>query len=51
MNFQTCLMHAIDTVLASDLPDDNFAAAVNDQAKLMAGIAPEDDPTDGFDYH
>ena len=33
---------AMEIVLAWELPDEEFAAAVNDQARLMAGINPEE---------
>ena len=42
MNFQSCLIDAIDVVLAWDLPDELLAEAVTVQAGLMARITPDD---------
>ena len=42
MQFQNCLIDAIDVVLAWDLPEESFADAVTVQAGLMARIAPEE---------
>ena len=42
-NIETHLLEAIDMVSAWDVPDDDFADAVNAQAKLMAGV-PADEP-------
>ena len=36
------LQEAIDTVTAWDIPNDEFADAVNAQAKLMAGVPADD---------
>ncbi len=36
------LSDAIEAVSAWDLPEEDFAAAVNAQARLMAGIEPEE---------
>jgi hypothetical protein len=33
---------ALELVLAWDLPEETLADAVNDQAKLMAGLYPDD---------
>ena len=33
---------ALEMVSAWDLPDENFAQTVNDQARLMAGVPPDD---------
>ena len=41
-NFQNYLLDAIDTVAAWELPEEDFAKAVNDQAHLMAGDYPDD---------
>ena len=37
------LMDAVETVSAWDLPEEDFADAVNAQAKLMLGV-PSDEP-------
>ena len=42
MRFEDCLIEAIDVVLAREIPDEAFAAAVQTQACLMAGINPEE---------
>jgi hypothetical protein len=42
MNFEDHLPDAIATVSAWDLPEEDFARAVNDQARLMAGDYPDD---------
>jgi hypothetical protein len=42
MQYEDYLTEAIDMVTARDIPDEDFAHAVNDQAKLMAGLAPDD---------
>ena len=36
--FEDHIQEAIDVVQAWDLPEEEFAQAVNDQARLMAGI-------------
>jgi hypothetical protein len=36
------ILDALDIVSAWDVPDEGFAQAVNDQARLMAGIHPDD---------
>ena len=33
---------ALEAVLAWDLPDEELAGAINAQARLMAGISPDD---------
>ena len=40
MQFEDYIPEALEVVSAWDIPDDDFAYAVNDQAKLMAGIDP-----------
>ena len=42
MNFENLILDALEIVSAWDLPDEDFAQAVNDQAKLMAGVNPDD---------
>ena len=38
MNYEDYLTEALEMVLAWDLPEDQLADAVNDQARLMAGV-------------
>ena len=40
--YQDYVLDALELVLPWDLPDEELAAAVNAQAKLMAGINPEE---------
>ena len=42
MNQLDYILDAIDLVLAWDVPDEDFAQVVNDQAKLMSGIPSEE---------
>ena len=42
MNYEDYLKDALEMVLAWDLPEEELADAVNDQARLMAGIPPEE---------
>ncbi len=42
VNFQSCLLDAVDAVLTWDIPDSDFAQAVQAQACLMSGIDPDD---------
>jgi hypothetical protein len=44
MEYQSCLINAIERVLGWDLPDELLADAVKDQADLLAGVNPEDVP-------
>ena len=37
MQYQSCLLTAIETVLAWDIPDEAFGDVVQAQASLMAG--------------
>jgi len=43
MYYEDYLPEAINTVLAWDLPEKEFAQAVNNQARLMAGEYSDDD--------
>jgi hypothetical protein len=36
------ILDALDMVSARDIQDDDFADAVNDRARLMAGVHPDD---------
>ena len=42
MNYEDYLKDALEMVLAWDLPEEELADAVNDQARLMAGVPPEE---------
>ena len=42
MNIENCILDAIEIVGAWDLPEEDLADAINDQAMLMAGINPDD---------
>jgi len=42
MYYEDYLPEAIDTVLAWDIPEKDFAQAVNNQARLMAGEYSDD---------
>ena len=42
MNYHDYLREALEMVLAWDLPEAELADAVNDQARLMAGVPPEE---------
>jgi len=51
MHYRDCLSDALDLVSAWDIPDEDFARAVNDQARLMAGVRPDEyqeDPAENF---
>lgn len=39
---QSCLLEALETVLAWELPDEAIPEAVGNQFRLMTGIDPED---------
>lgn len=51
MNIENIIQDAIEIVSAWDLPDQDFADAVNDQARLMAGINPDETWEDQPDIH
>jgi len=42
MDYEDYIHEALDLVLAWDLPEEALADAVNGQAKLMAGLYPDD---------
>jgi len=44
MNIENHILDAIEIVSAWDVPDEDFADAVNDQAMLMAGVNPDEIP-------
>ena len=42
MHTEDYIFDALDMVSARDIPDEDFAQAVNDQAKLMACMNPDE---------
>jgi hypothetical protein len=38
MNIESYILDALEIVSSWDLPEEDFADAVNDQARLMAGV-------------
>ena len=42
MDYEDYIQEALEFVLAWDLPEECLPDAVNDQAKLMAGLYPDD---------
>ena len=51
MNYENQILDALMIVSAWDIPDEDFADAVNDQAMLMAGVNPDDIPERQSDTH
>ena len=51
MHQQNHYLDALEIVSAWDLPDEELADAVNDQAMLMAGVNPDDIPEHRPDTH
>ena len=51
MNIENYVITALEMVSAWDLPDEDFADAVNDQAMLMAGVNPDELPERLPDTH
>ena len=51
MNIENIILDALEIVSAWDLPDEDFADAVNDQAMLMAGVNPDELPERLPDTH
>lgn len=51
MNKEDYILDALDIVSAWNLPDEDFAQSVNDQAMLMAGVNPDDMPVPHPDTH
>lgn len=41
MVYQDCLIPALERVLAWDLPDDDYGAAVAHEAEMLAGVDPD----------
>jgi hypothetical protein len=48
---QDHISEALEIVSAWNIPDEDFADAVNDQAMLMAGVNPDDIPERLPDTH
>ena len=44
MDYENHILDALEMVMAWELPEEEFADAVNDQARLMAGLTPEESP-------
>lgn len=44
MHYDNYILHALETVSTWDLPEEDLADAVSDQARLMAGINADDYP-------
>ena len=44
MNQHDYILDALEIISAWDIPDEDFADAVNDQAMLMAGVNPDEFP-------
>ena len=42
MNLENYIIDALEIVSSWDLPEEDFAEAVNDQARLMAGDNPDE---------
>jgi hypothetical protein len=51
MQFDDYIPEALEMVSAWDIPDEDFADAVNAQARLMAGIDPSDSWEDHSEIH
>ena len=42
MNIENHILEALEIVSAWDISDEDFAQAVNDQARLMSGVSPDE---------
>ena len=51
MSYENQILDALMIVSAWEIPDENLADAVNDQAMLMAGVNPDDTPERLTDTH
>lgn len=49
--FEQYVIDALETVSTWDISDEDFADAVNDQARLMAGVNPDELPERHPDTH
>ena len=48
IDYENYLIDALDMVAAWELPEEDLADAVNAQARLMAGISPDDGWPDSY---
>ena len=51
MSYENQILDALMIVSAWDLPEEELADAINDQAMLMAGVNPDDIPARLPDTH
>jgi hypothetical protein len=51
MNLENVLQDSLEIVLALDIPDEHLAQAVNDQARLIAGIDSDEFWEDQSEIH
>jgi hypothetical protein len=51
MNQQDYILDAVEIVSAWDLPEEELADAINNQARLMAGLGPDESWEDHPDTH
>ena len=51
MNIENLILDALEVVSTWDLPEEELADAVNDQAMLMAGVNQDDIPERRPDTH
>ena len=42
MQYQNCLVSAIESVLGWDLPDESLPELIRDRARALAGLSPDD---------
>ena len=42
MHIEDYILDALETVSARDIPDEELADSINAQARLMAGVPPDD---------
>ena len=51
MHIEDYILDALETVGAWDIPDEEFADSVNAQARLMAGVRPDEVWETNLDTH
>ena len=51
MSYENLILDALMVVSAWDLPEEELADAINDQAMLMAGVSPDDITEHTSDIH
>ena len=51
MNIENLILDALEIVSSWDLPEEDFADAVNDQARIMAGVNSDDIQEHHLDIH